>query len=60
MAKIVSDSDKEYCKYELMQVADLLQLAFVKCSCTSEVETLTRVSFDKVVRVLNKFKESER
>lgn len=42
-----------HCQYQLNQVATLLQLAITKCSPDNETDTLIRVSFDKVVKVLS-------
>ena len=42
-----------HCHYQLNQVATLLQLAITKCLSDDETDTLIRISFDKVVRVLN-------
>ena len=43
-----------YWEYVLKQVADLLQIAITKNCSATETDTVLRISFDKVVRILNK------
>lgn len=43
----------KHCHYQLNQIATLLQIAITKYSPDNETDTLIRVSFDKIIRVLS-------